>query len=83
MLAAQGGKCAICRTSETIKWYVDHCHVTGKVRGILCHHCNLMLGMSRDDPQVLQAAIAYLVGNREDNNDRSDCQSGREAYSGY
>jgi hypothetical protein len=64
LLAAQGGKCAICGTSD---WpgkgnrpHVDHCHTGGGVRGILCHFCNLGLGNFRDDPERLRRAIEYL-----------------------
>lgn len=41
---------------------VDHCHKTKRVRGIICHHCNLVLGHARDSVEVLSAAIAYLKG---------------------
>jgi hypothetical protein len=62
MLASQDGKCAICRTD---KWpgygpHVDHCHETGRVRGILCGPCNHGLGILRDDPARLRAAADYL-----------------------
>lgn len=61
---AQDGKCAICKTSDFKGLYsrphVDHCHVTGQVRGILCHHCNTGLGLFRDDKSLLQAAAEYL-----------------------
>lgn len=63
MLAGQGGQCAICSTTApaTISgWHVDHCHSTKTVRGILCQHCNNMLGMAKDDPEILAKAIQYL-----------------------
>ena len=43
MLAAQGG-CAICGITESKQWAMDHCHETGKVRGVLCPACNCTLG---------------------------------------
>ena len=64
MLADQGGCCAICRAPEAEQFnsvfHVDHCHSTGKVRGLLCRGCNHMLGVVGDDPAILQSAIAYL-----------------------
>lgn len=62
----QHGRCAICNTSidlsERLKRSacVDHDHVTGKVRGLLCNHCNRGLGMFQDNVDVLQNAITYL-----------------------
>lgn len=62
----QLGKCAICYTpielSERTKRSacVDHCHITGKVRGLLCNHCNRGLGMFRDNIENLRFAIEYL-----------------------
>lgn len=59
----QGTCCAICKTKINTSdraWHVDHDHVTGKVRGILCHHCNLLLGNARDSTLVLKSAITYL-----------------------
>jgi hypothetical protein len=42
---------------------IDHDHSTNKVRGLLCHYCNVMLGMVHDDVHVLKAAITYLNNN--------------------
>lgn len=63
MLAAQGSVCAICGTDAPAGkgWHVDHCHATGRVRGILCHHCNLALGNMQDDPERLLRAAYYLA----------------------
>ena len=63
MMAAQEGLCAICRGEQHNgrNWCVDHDHVTGKVRGILCMACNTALGNFRDDPAILAAAIRYLT----------------------
>jgi hypothetical protein len=61
MLEAQGGCCAICgQKDEWFKLAVDHCHVGGYVRGLLCSQCNRGLGLFRDDPQRLKAAASYL-----------------------
>ncbi|WP_369356154.1 endonuclease VII domain-containing protein [Streptomyces sp. cg2] len=61
MIAAQGGLCAICRKAPAA--HVDHCHATGKVRGVLCFNCNSAIGKLGDDPDVIRRAIAYLEGN--------------------
>lgn len=61
MLAAQGGVCAICAaTPNDRRLAVDHCHVTGKVRGLLCSSCNIGIGYFRDSAEALAAAIKYL-----------------------
>jgi hypothetical protein len=60
MFVAQGSRCAICQTAESVKWCTDHDHDSGKVRNILCNHCNAGLGQFRDSPQLLAAALVYL-----------------------
>lgn len=60
MLREQGQVCAICRMAPDTPPVVDHCHETGVVRGILCVTCNAGLGMFKDDPVRLSAALAYL-----------------------
>ncbi len=55
---AQAGGCAIC--TRTGKLFVDHCHTTGIVRGLLCRYCNTGLGMFEDQPERLTRAIHYL-----------------------
>jgi len=57
---AQKGLCAICKQTPKTVLAVDHCHLTGKVRGLLCHQCNLGLGNFKDDEVKLQNAINYL-----------------------
>jgi hypothetical protein len=57
MIDAQGGTCAVCPGKPE---HVDHDHVTGKVRGILCFNCNQALGNARDDPRVLIGLVRYL-----------------------
>lgn len=62
ILQAQTGACAICREPFGL-WrqpQVDHSHVTGRVRGLLCSRCNAMLAFGRDDPDLLARAIRYL-----------------------
>ena len=61
MLADQGGVCAICGLPpQTRKMGVDHDHVTGKIRGLLCHNCNVSIGLMKDNQDTLAKAIAYL-----------------------
>jgi len=48
-------------------WYVDHDHVTNKVRGLLCHHCNTALGKFKDDINIMKQAIKYLERSNENN----------------
>ncbi|WP_370268428.1 endonuclease VII domain-containing protein [Streptomyces sp. V4I8] len=61
MIAAQKGLCAICLTAPAV--HVDHCHETGRVRGVLCFNCNSGLGLLRDDPEAMNRAADYLEGN--------------------
>lgn len=62
MLASQGEVCKVCKGPPLGKgrYHVDHDHVTGKIRGLLCHKCNVALGMVRDNVEHLKALIAYL-----------------------
>jgi Recombination endonuclease VII len=59
MLAEQAGVCAIC--SLDLPLSIDHDHVTGEVRGLLCSNCNLGIGNLRDDPEIIGSAIRYLT----------------------
>lgn len=59
-LEIQGGNCAICRKPPE-RVCGDHCHATGKKRGVLCSKCNLMIGHANDDPRILAAAMQYLA----------------------
>lgn len=71
MFALQGGLCAICyKPSTTLGRHgkienlaVDHCHATGKVRGLLCSKCNRGLGLFNDDIPRIESAIAYIKRN--------------------
>jgi hypothetical protein len=64
MLTSQNGSCAIClsklNSSRYTKLAVDHDHLTGKVRGLLCMNCNTALGLMKDSPKRLEAASQYL-----------------------
>lgn len=60
LMLAQCGKCAICTEPLEHPCAIDHDHVTGEVRGLLCNHCNHVLGHAHDRPAVLLAAAEYL-----------------------
>lgn len=57
---AQGGKCAICGKVQSRALDVDHCHKTGRVRGLLCTSCNRMIGHAGDNAANLRRAAEYL-----------------------
>lgn len=60
----QDGKCAICLREMPALGkgsHVDHCHSTGKVRGLLCRACNHGLGQFQDSPETLRRAAKYLL----------------------
>lgn len=58
-LEVQNGCCGICQC-ELIKPYVDHNHVTGKVRGLLCQKCNSGIGLLGDDLENMKRAVDWL-----------------------
>jgi hypothetical protein len=61
MLDAQDHRCAICFSDTPGKdWHIDHDHVTGDVRGILCFACNTALGLMQDNSDILLSAVDYL-----------------------
>ena len=63
MYTKQEGKCAICgkHQNDSVRILaIDHDHITGKFRGLLCGKCNLLLGHANDNVQVLADAINYL-----------------------
>lgn len=63
MMDDQNNSCKICRIHQSDlsrKLHIDHCHSTGKVRGLLCQQCNHLLGNARDNILVLESAIKYL-----------------------
>ena len=66
MLTDQYGVCAICETTPGHKLLcVDHSHVTGKVRALLCNNCNAGIAMFSDSIAALQCAIEYLKQHSE------------------
>lgn len=64
MLEAQENVCAVCLSDDPSRnngnWSIDHDHTTGALRGIVCHHCNIMLGGARDNIDTLRNAVTYL-----------------------
>lgn len=65
MFIEQEGKCKICDSttnahSRNNYLDIDHCHITGKVRGLLCNKCNKAIGYFNDDPELLVKALKYL-----------------------
>ncbi|WP_454316080.1 endonuclease VII domain-containing protein [Streptomyces phaeoluteigriseus] len=60
LLAARAGVCCIRLTAPAI--HVDHCHDTGRVRGVLCFSCNAALGQFKDRPDAIRRAAAYVEG---------------------
>jgi hypothetical protein len=64
MLAEQGGVCAVCKAVPTIRgrnpFHVDHDHVTGKVRAILCYACNSALGLIRESKEIALSLASYI-----------------------
>jgi Recombination endonuclease VII len=58
MLRNQNSLCAICK--REVKLCVDHNHKTGKVRGLLCNSCNLIVGVLQDNPTIIRNMITYL-----------------------
>ena len=68
LLQEQELGCAICGAQSNkngTRLCLDHCHTTGKIRGLLCHYCNTSLGKFNDDIELLQSAIEYLKRHSE------------------
>ena len=54
--------CEICGSTGNAKaLHIDHCHTTGKVRGVLCYKCNQAMGMLEDNIEIIDSMAAYLV----------------------
>lgn len=62
LFLAQDCKCAVCKKPniDIKRFHTDHDHQTGKVRGILCYHCNTLLGYAKDKIEILKEAVKYL-----------------------
>ncbi len=64
MIAAQGKRCLCCKTPfgllKLARPNVDHSHSTGRIRGILCGKCNMLLGHADDSPETLLQLVRYL-----------------------
>jgi len=65
MYESQNGKCKICGEpkefiSKRKGLVVDHNHITGEIRGLLCYSCNTFIGNAQDNVDVLKSAIIYL-----------------------
>ena len=67
LFVAQQLSCAICGTTDfgDKRPFIDHCHKTGDVRGLLCSQCNSLLGFAKDNTYVLKKAIEYLLESRK------------------
>lgn len=65
LVESQGGVCACCRLphrgKRTKRLFVDHDHATGKVRGLLCYHCNTGIGALGDNAEGVRRALDYLA----------------------
>ena len=60
MLEHQNECCLICNKNDEKALCVDHCHKTGKVRGLLCNKCNKALGLFNDNIELIKVAASYL-----------------------
>jgi hypothetical protein len=70
ILEKQIGLCAICGSDSSRRrgmknFAIDHDHTTMEVRGLLCHPCNVMLGLAKDNIEILETAIKYLKDHKE------------------
>jgi hypothetical protein len=62
LLFKQEAQCAVCniRFTSKNKPYIDHCHISGEVRGLLCMKCNSGIGYLGDSIELLERSITYL-----------------------
>jgi hypothetical protein len=68
MLTDQNGKCSICNGLDTAnkRLAVDHCHETGKIRGLLCGSCNRGIGLLKDCHETLKKASEYIFTHKKE-----------------
>jgi hypothetical protein len=61
----QGFRCAICNNDKGNyqHLFIDHCHKSGEIRGLLCRNCNLVIGNAKDSITILRKAASYLESN--------------------
>lgn len=64
LILEQGGKCAVpdCGEAIDITDAVDHCHQSGQVRAVLCHPCNVSLGLLKENPRRMEGLARYARG---------------------
>lgn len=69
ILESQGGVCATCGTDNPSRnksgnpnWVLDHNHTTKRIRGVLCHSCNVAIGLLKESPEIAEQVAAYLRG---------------------
>lgn len=82
MVKEQNGQCRICKrvpSDKRNKLVVDHCHQRDIVRGLLCHPCNVLIGMAEEKLETLQEAIAYLKATAGDKEEVKETTLNEEA----
>ena len=69
MMKSQKYKCGICEidVNKSKGFNIDHCHVTGNIRGILCPKCNRALGQLKEDRKILKSAVRWLKRSQKKN----------------
>lgn len=72
LVKRQRNRCAVCKAGKpggpptrNGYWLIDHDHVTGQVRGLLCGKCNAAIGLLQDDPKIIKAAAQYVERHRQ------------------
>lgn len=73
MAKAQGNSCKICRISfeDAAAMHIDHCHTSGRVRGLLCSKCNQAIGLLQEDPEIIREAARYIEAASSNDNDET------------